>query len=115
MTPQIDEPTTPVSEDILLHLSKVHSGYGKNEVVNGVDLDVNAGHIACLLGANGTGKSTLLKTILGLVDCRRGEISLRGERIEAWPIHHRVAAGIRYVPQGHAVFQKMSVLENLLL
>jgi len=100
---------------VRLAVNDVRAGYGANLILQGVSLSVRTGETVCLLGANGTGKSTLLKTVLGYVDCRTGTIEMDGERIDHWPVHRRVAAGIRYVPQGHVVFEDMSVRENLLL
>ncbi len=101
--------------DTRLAVRDVHAGYGANLILQGVSIDVRAGETVCLLGANGTGKSTLLKALLGYVDCREGTIEMDAQRIDRWPVHRRVAAGIRYVPQGHVVFEQMSVRENLLL
>lgn len=98
-----------------LAVRDVHAGYGANLILQGASIVVRNGETVCLLGANGTGKSTLLKALLGYVDCREGAIEMDGQRIDRWPVHRRVAAGIRYVPQGHVVFEEMSVRENLLL
>ncbi|KQT63966.1 MULTISPECIES: ABC transporter ATP-binding protein [unclassified Aureimonas] len=98
----------------VLSLHGLVSGYGELEVVKGVSLDVGKGEFVTVVGPNGHGKSTLLKTISGLVPARRGEIRIDGQRVEGRP--HAVAAlGIAHVPQGDLLFSEMSVLENLLM
>lgn len=103
------------SDPPLLRIEAVAAGYGQNQILHGVSIDVPTGTTVCLLGANGTGKSTLLKAVLGYVACQEGSITLDGHQIQRWPTHRRVSAGIRYVPQGHVVFEQMTVRENLLL
>jgi branched-chain amino acid transport system ATP-binding protein len=98
---------------IALSLENVASGYGPHLVLSGVFLDVAEGSLAALIGPNGHGKTTLLRTISGLVPCREGSISLGGRRIDRLRPDEIVGAGIVHVPQGDLLFPDMTVLENL--
>jgi branched-chain amino acid transport system ATP-binding protein len=98
----------------MLELSGVRSGYGDQSVLFDIELDVASGELVTVLGANGVGKSTLLKTILGAVPARDGEIVFNGERITHLPAHRRVEAGIALSPEGRQVFGSLTVKENLL-
>jgi len=89
--------------------------YGKNYAVHGVSLEVKEGEIISLIGANGSGKSTMLAAIAGLARCSAGEIQFQGKDITNLGCHETVAMGIGYVPEGRHLFQAMSVMENLLL
>jgi len=82
-------------------------------VLHGVTLHVEAGEIVTLIGANGAGKSTTLRTISGLLQPRVGQIKLNGEDLAAYPAHERVFKGIAMVPEGRGVFSRLSVEENL--
>lgn len=97
----------------LLELAGVRAGYGDLEVVHGIDLTVAAGEWVAILGVPGAGKSTLMKTIAGLVDVRAGAIELAGPRVERLPPHERVRLGLALVPEGRRLFAGMSVDENL--
>ncbi len=97
----------------LLELRDVRSGYDRIEVLHGIDLDLNHGDIVAVLGPNGAGKSVLLKTIIGILPCRRGGIVLDGEPIGHLPASERYARGIALIPQAGMVFPRMSVEENL--
>lgn len=96
-----------------LTLHDVASGYGAHLVLRGVSLEVAEGTLAALIGPNGHGKTTLLRTISGLVPCRDGTISLGDRRIETLRPDEIVGAGIVHVPQGDMLFPDMTVLENL--
>jgi len=98
-----------------LRLHDVRSGYGEAVVVNGVDLDVHCGEIVALLGKNGMGKSTLLKTVMGFVPIGGGEVALFGERVDALAPHRIARRAIAYTPQEQALFQDLTVRENLRL
>ena len=98
-----------------LRLHGVRSGYGEAVVVNGVDLDVHCGEIVALLGKNGMGKSTLLKTVMGFVPIRGGEVALFGERVDALAPHRIARRASAYTPQEQALFQDLTVRENLRL
>jgi branched-chain amino acid transport system ATP-binding protein len=98
---------------IALALDNVASGYGAHLVLREVSLDVQEGTLAALIGPNGHGKTTLLRTISGLVSCREGTISLGGRRIDRLRPDEIVSAGVVHVPQGDLLFPDMTVLENL--
>jgi branched-chain amino acid transport system ATP-binding protein len=98
---------------MLLELNEVHVYYGKIEAIRGISFDVNEGEIVTLIGANGAGKSTTLKTISGLRTVSRGEIRFNGQVITRMPGHKRVLAGIGQAPEGRGIFPGMTVEENL--
>jgi urea transport system ATP-binding protein len=89
--------------------------YGDSHTLRGVDLSVGEGRIFCLLGRNGVGKTSLLNSLLGVVDVRRGELFLGGERIDGLGTEARVRRGMGYVPQGRMIFPDLTVRENLML
>ena len=97
----------------MLELRAVRAGYGRLPVLFDVDFAMEEGEWVTILGANGAGRSTLLKAVLGVVDCTAGEVFFRGERITHEPPHRRVAAGISMAPEGRHVFPTLSVRENL--
>jgi branched-chain amino acid transport system ATP-binding protein len=99
----------------VLSIEHLRSGYGRIEALHGVSLEVRAGEIVALLGANGTGKTTLLRTISGVQPATAGEISFEGERIDRMPAHRRVTLGIAQVPEGRQLFTPLSVEDNLRL
>jgi branched-chain amino acid transport system ATP-binding protein len=94
-------------------MENVVSGYGASEVLHGISLTVNEGETVCLLGSNAAGKSTTLRTILGMVPTRKGSVTLRGERIDGLPTTEIVAKGMTMVPENRRLFSKMTVRENL--
>jgi branched-chain amino acid transport system ATP-binding protein len=96
-----------------LELRAVRAGYGRLPVLFDVDLSVAPGEWVTILGANGSGRSTLLKAVLGVVDCTAGEILFGEQRITHDAAHRRVAAGISMAPEGRHVFPTLSVQENL--
>jgi branched-chain amino acid transport system ATP-binding protein len=96
-----------------LELRGVRAGYGRVEVLHGVDLDVPAGSIVAVVGRNGAGKTTLLRCIAGLLPARRGTIRWEGRNIGGWSAHDRAAHGIALVPDGRNVFGSLTVRENL--
>jgi branched-chain amino acid transport system ATP-binding protein len=97
----------------LLELRDVHTYYGNIHALKGISMEVEQGEIVTLIGANGAGKSTTLKTISGLLRPRTGEIWFDGERLDGIPAHHVVAKGICQAPEGRRIFPKMTVRENL--
>ncbi|MGY3364228.1 branched-chain amino acid transport system ATP-binding protein [Bradyrhizobium sp. GM2.4] len=99
----------------MLKLENVVAGYGRTRILNGVSMNVPSGGLVALLGGNGTGKSTTLKSIVGLVAVQQGQVELNGNAINAVPAEERVAHGLSLVPQGKEVFSAMSVEENLLM
>ncbi|MGH9034271.1 MAG: ABC transporter ATP-binding protein [Acidimicrobiia bacterium] len=100
---------------LTLDVSGLRSGYGRTEVLHGVDMRVPAGKAVVLLGPNGAGKSTLLRTIAGLVPTRSGTIRLRDEQVERRPAHRRAQKGICLIPEGRGIFRRLTVKENLLM
>ena len=99
--------------DPLLELRAVDAYYGRVHILQGVSLAVREGELVCLLGGNASGKSTTLKTIVGLVQARRGQVILAGEDVTARPTGYRVGAGLAVVPENRRLFGRMTVLENL--
>lgn len=97
----------------LLTIDNVHSFYGKIEALKGISLEVRQGEIVALLGSNGAGKSTTLKTISGLVRPGKGDILLNGKSIVGLPPHQIVEEGIIHVPEGRRIFAGLTVRENL--
>ena len=102
-----------MAEDPLLALRAVRAGYGQGEVLQGVSLEVPAGSFTALLGANGAGKSTTLRTVSGLLRASDGEIRFAGRRIDGLHASRVMRLGLALVPEGRRVFAAMSVLENL--
>ncbi len=96
-----------------LEIKDLRVHYGKIEAIKGVSVVVNQGEIVTLIGANGAGKTTILKTISGLRPVSSGSITLDGEDINKIPAHKRVDLGISQVPEGRGIFPGMTVLENL--
>ncbi len=97
----------------MLEVSELHSGYGKIEILKGIDLKVPAGKIVSLIGSNGAGKTTFLMSISGVVRARKGQIHFDGQAIEKMQPNSIVQMGITQVPEGRRVFQHMTVEENL--
>jgi branched-chain amino acid transport system ATP-binding protein len=99
----------------MLDLRDVVSGYGQIMAIKGISLHVERGEIVALIGANGAGKSTTLRTISGILKPRAGEIVFEGARIDRVAPHRIVARGISHAPEGRAIFGRMTVAENLRL
>ncbi len=99
----------------MLALTEVNSFYGRSHILHGVSLAVASGEITTILGRNGTGKTTLLKTLMGLTDRMTGEIRLADVEIGSAPSHKRARAGLAYVPQGREIIPDFSVRENILM
>jgi urea transport system ATP-binding protein len=97
----------------MLTVERLDVAYGGSQVVWGVDLRVAFGEVLCLMGRNGVGKTTLLKTVMGLLPARGGTITFDGRDITRWSSDRRARAGIGYVPQGREIFPHLSVEENL--
>ncbi len=98
---------------MLLQLDKVTTYYGQMRILEGVEISVDAGELVCLLGGNASGKSTTLKTILGLVRPRSGRVMLEGEDVSRWSVAQRIANGMAIVPENRRLFGQMTVRENL--
>jgi branched-chain amino acid transport system ATP-binding protein len=99
----------------LLSVDHVSSGYGLTPVLRDVSMHVDSGEVVAVVGANGMGKSTLLRTITGLIQPTAGEVTFDGARISGMPAHAIVERGIAMVPEGGRLFTFMSVIENLQL
>ena len=97
----------------MLKLQGIQAFYGKSHVLHGVDLEVNPGEVVGLLGRNGVGKSTTLKTIMGLVPVRSGHVVFEGHDLRAQKTHHIPQLGIGYVPEDRRIFPRLTVFENL--
>nr|WP_315410719.1 ABC transporter ATP-binding protein [uncultured Selenomonas sp.] len=99
--------------EIMLKIDTIHVYYGAIHALKGVSLEVHKGEIVTLIGANGAGKSTTLRTVSGLLAPKSGGISFLGENIAGMPAHEIVKHGISQVPEGRRIFAEMSVQENL--
>ena len=99
----------------MLSVTELQGFYGQSRILNNVDVAVREGQIACLMGRNGVGKTTLLKAIMGILRTRTGKIVYNGVDITTTPAHKRAHAGIGYVPQGRGIFPHLTVYENLLM
>ena len=97
----------------LLELIDVHSYYGHIHALQGISVTVNEGEIVTLIGANGAGKSTTLRTISGLVPARQGQVLFKDQDITHMKPHLIVAAGVGHVPEGRGIFPRLTVRENL--
>ena len=100
-------------KEIVLSTLKLRSGYGGKPVLQGIDMDVREGEIVAVIGRNGVGKSTLMRTLIGLLPPTEGSIVFKGRDVSSLVAHCRARLGIGYVPQGRDVFPRMSVEENL--
>jgi branched-chain amino acid transport system ATP-binding protein len=97
----------------LLEVNDIHSYYGNIHALKGLSLTVDEGEIVTLIGANGAGKSTTLRTIVGLMKPRQGNVVIDGEDLEPYPAHEIVHRGVSMVPEGRGVFARLTVNENL--
>ena len=93
----------------------LESGYGDTAVLREISLAIAEGEIYALVGKNGAGKSTFLKTLIGLIAASRGRIALLDRDVGGWPTHRIIASGVTYAPQDNAFFSELSVDENLRL
>jgi branched-chain amino acid transport system ATP-binding protein len=101
--------------DEVLRISGLQAWYGESHVLHGVDLAVNKGEVVTLLGRNGAGRTSTLKSILGLVGRRTGSIMVNGVETNAWPTYRIAHLGIGYCPEERGIFSSLSVEENLML
>jgi urea transport system ATP-binding protein len=97
----------------MFEVSNLSAAYGQSEVLHGIDLSARAGEIVALVGRNGMGKSTLMKSLIGVMPARSGKIVVDGVDIAGLPSYRRVAKGLAYVPQGRQIFGTMTVKENI--
>ncbi len=99
----------------MLTVTNLHQAYGGSHILRGLSFTVETGKVTTLLGRNGVGKTTLLKSLMGLVKAKEGSITFAGKDITQLAPHDRVKAGIGYVPQGREIFPRLTVEENLLM
>jgi urea transport system ATP-binding protein len=99
----------------MLNLSSLNVYYGESHILRDVDLSINSGEMVCLIGRNGVGKTTLLKTIMGLLKSPTGEINFQNQVIDKVTTDKRAKLGIGYVPQGRDIIPRLTVKENLIL
>jgi urea transport system ATP-binding protein len=99
----------------MLKVDNLNQYYGGSHILRGLSFDVPVGKVTTLLGRNGVGKTTLLKTLMGLVPAASGSIAFDGQDITRAPSYKRVTAGIGFVPQGREIFPRLTVEENLLM
>jgi branched-chain amino acid transport system ATP-binding protein len=103
----------PERAGAVLEVEDVHTYYGASHVLQGITLRVGEGEVLAILGRNGVGKTTLVRSIIGFTPPRRGAVRFRGDTITRWPPYRMVAAGLALVPQGRRVFPSLTVRENL--
>jgi urea transport system ATP-binding protein len=97
----------------MFDVRNLSAAYGQSQALHGIDLSVARGEIVALVGRNGMGKSTLMKSLIGVMPARSGQITIDGVNVTALPSHRRVASGLAYVPQGRQIFGTMTVKENI--
>jgi urea transport system ATP-binding protein len=100
-------------KEIILSTLALRAGYGGKPVLQGLEIEVREGEIVAVIGRNGVGKSTLMKSLIGLVPAMSGSIVYRGEAVETLPAHKRARLGMGYVPQGRDAFPRLTVGENI--
>ncbi len=97
----------------MLNINQLHSAYGQSEILHGINLDVAPGEIVAIMGRNGMGKTTLMKSLMGIVPATSGTIQVGETDITGLKTYERVSKGIAYVPQGRMIFGTMTVRENI--
>ncbi|MHB1677411.1 MAG: urea ABC transporter ATP-binding subunit UrtE [Sulfuriferula sp.] len=99
--------------DYMFSVSGLDSGYGQSQVIHDLNLNVGKQEIVAVMGRNGMGKTTLFKTLMGIIPSSRGHIAVDGKKLEGLDSYQRVQQGLAYVPQGRMIFSNMTVLENI--
>lgn len=99
----------------MLNIEKLSSGYGRSDVIHGIDIEVPKGRLVCIIGGNGAGKSTTMRTVSGMINATSGRVRMGGRDITNMPSHRIASLGLAHVPEGRKVFVSMSVLDNLRL
>jgi branched-chain amino acid transport system ATP-binding protein len=102
-----------MNQEPILEFKNVDTYYGNIQVLYDINLKIHKGELVCLLGGNASGKSTTLKTILGVCKVKKGEVKLNGERIDGKPTKQIISKGVAIVPENRRIFPRMTVLENL--
>ncbi|ABD05966.1 ABC transporter related [Rhodopseudomonas palustris HaA2] len=97
----------------MLAINDLHVAYGQSEVLHGLNIDVAPNEIVAIMGRNGMGKTTLMKSLMGIIPQRKGSISMEGAELGGLKSYERVAKGLAYVPQGRMIFSTMTVKENI--
>jgi len=97
----------------MLEISDYHVAYGQSEVISGMNLTLRPKEIVAIMGRNGMGKTTLMKSLIGMIPSRSGSVQLDGKEISELKSHQRVASGLGFVPQGRMIFSTMTVRENI--
>jgi urea transport system ATP-binding protein len=97
----------------MLNVSNLHVAYGESEVLHGLDFAVQPNEIIAIMGRNGMGKTTLMKSLMGIMPTKSGHVTIDDKEITGLKSHQRVASGIAYVPQGRMIFSTMTVQENV--
>jgi branched-chain amino acid transport system ATP-binding protein len=98
-----------------LEVKNLHAGYGSAEVLFGIDLAIGTSEVLAMLGRNGMGKSTLIRSILGLTAVSAGKVEVGGKDVTGWPSHRVARAGVGWVPEGRQIFTGLTIEENLLV
>jgi len=101
--------------DVLIDARGIHSFYGRSHILHGIDFSIRHGETVGLMGRNGMGKTTLIKSLVGVVKPKKGVISIRGKPAQNMPIYKVARQGIAYVPEGRGIFPNLSVKENLMM
>ena len=104
-----------MNKNLLIKIENISSGYGSTVIVNNFSFEVEQGQILTITGSNGMGKTTLMKTIMGLIDAREGKITFKDEDITNSSPDYRSKSGIGYVPQGREIFSTLTVEQNIML
>src|SRR4051794_9427162 len=97
----------------MLAISDLHAAYGQSEVLHGLSISVEPGEIVAIMGRNGMGKTTLMKSLMGIIPVKSGSVSMEGAELGKLTSYQRVAKGLAYVPQGRMIFSAMTVKENI--
>ena len=104
-----------MSDDFILHAEGLHTHYGQSHVLHGVGLSIRRGEAVGLLGRNGMGKTTLIRSLIGQLRATSGTVRVAGQAVTGWPTERIVRLGLGYVPEGRGVFPNLSVRENLVM
>ena len=97
----------------ILEVKELHAFYGKSHILHGISLDMNEGELVTLLGRNGAGKSTTIRSLMGLMKSMKGSVKMFGREVAGWTPYRIAASGVGYVPEGRRVFANLTVDENL--